>query len=133
MSSKVCPQCFASFSGRVDKKYCTNDCRAEANRLKRRLARQPTILINEILWRNREILRNLWKDRPTMIARETLISEGFKLPYHTGIHITTKGNIYFICYDFGFQPCNVSGSHMALVVKMTSSPLIDAWLPPFNV
>ena len=132
MTPRLCLHCSAPFSGRADKKYCCDDCRAEANRQKHLTARAPTFSINAILWRNRETLRRLWKERPTMVHREALISEGFKLQYHTSIHITKNQNTYFICYDFGFQPCIVSGLRMALVVKMISSSSIDAWSLQFH-
>ena len=127
MPSKICPQCLAPFLGRTDKKYCSNDCRAQANRQKARVARQPSLITNEILWRNREILRALWQDRPTMVARETLLISGFHAEYHTNLHITSSRNTYFVCYDFGFQPFLVSGAKMALVVKMIEHTATDAW------
>jgi hypothetical protein len=127
MSSKVCPQCLTPFLGRTDKKYCSDDCRAQANRQKTRITRQPSIITNEILWRNREILRTFWQDRPTMVSRETLLIRGFRAEYHTNLYITSPRNTYFVCYDFGFQPCLVSGTKMALVVKLIGHTTTDAW------
>lgn len=127
MSSRLCPQCNTPFAGRSDKIYCSDDCRAEANQSKQRIAREPTVAINIILWKNREILRQLWNNRPTMIHWEQLISTGYNLRYHTSLHATNHHKIYFFCYDYGFQPCILQGSKMALVVKLMSTPPIDPW------
>jgi predicted nucleic acid-binding Zn ribbon protein len=127
MSAKRCPQCQKPIAGRSDKKYCSNDCRSLANREKQRIAHQPSVIINQILWNNREALRTLWMQRPTMVSRDTLLSNGYNFHFHTNLHITARGNVYYVCYDFGFQPCMVSGTKMALVVKMISNATRDVW------
>lgn len=116
----------APIIGRTDKKYCSDDCRAQANRLKQRAARQPTVTINEILWKNREVLRRLWQHRPTTVSYETLLINGFHADYHTNLYITMH-SVYFVCYDFGFQPRRLDGHKMALIVKMIGNTTTNAW------
>lgn len=62
-----------------------------------------------------------------MVTRETLLINGFRADYHTNLHITFPQTAYFVCYDFGFQPCVVSGTKMALVVKMLANTTTDTW------
>lgn len=133
MSANRCPQCQNPIIGRSDKKYCSDDCRALANRQKQRIARQPSVITNQILWNNREALRTLWTQRPTMVSRDTLLSSGYNFDFHTNLHITAGGNIYYVCYDFGFQPCVVSGMKMALIVKMISNTTRDVWASPLTL
>jgi len=122
-----CPNCNKPILGRLDKKYCSGDCRALANRQHQRTARQSSLAINKILWRNREILRSLWPERPVLITRDYLISHGYQLQFYTNIHVTTNRLPYYVCYDFGFQPSLKAGVRMALVVKMTSHASPDPW------
>lgn len=62
-----------------------------------------------------------------MVSRDTLLSNGYNFDFHTNLHITARGNIYYVCYDFGFTPCMVSGMKMALIVKMISNTSRDVW------
>ncbi|HTF18074.1 MAG TPA: hypothetical protein VK658_08385 [Chryseolinea sp.] len=62
----------------------------------------------------------------TLVSRETLLINGFHADYHTNLHITMR-SIYFVCYDFGFQPRTVAGNKMALIVKMIGNTTTGAW------
>jgi len=127
MTTRNCLQCQTPITGRNDKKYCSDDCRAVANHEKRKTSRQPTKSINDALWKNREILKTLWNQRPTLTTRDTLLSLGYQFNYYTSQHRTALGAPYYACYDYGFQPRIISGSNAALVVKMVRLSLKDPW------
>src|SRR5690349_10331437 len=102
--SRNCLQCLTPIAGRSDKKYCSDDCRALANRLRSRDARLSARSINEILWRNREILKQRWNQRPTLVTRDVLLNHGYQFAYFTNQLETAGSKDYYFCYDFGFQP-----------------------------
>lgn len=123
---KNCLHCLAPIIGRHDKKFCSEACRSIANYEKRRTARLPTQKINNILWKNREILRALWDNRPTTVSRDELLSHGFHFTYHTHLR-KTSGGTYYACYDFGFLPRLINGEKSALIVKMLKFTQQDPW------
>lgn len=123
---KTCPHCNSPIVGRLDKKYCSEECRSIANYEKRRASRLPSKSINETLWKNREILRLLWNDRPTAVTRDNLLSHGYRFAYYTNQYATTHAP-YYACYDFGFQPRMINGTKTALIVKMLKVSEKDPW------
>ncbi len=102
-TSKTCPECGEKLIGRVDKKFCSDQCR---NSFNNKLNSDSTNLvrnINNILRKNRRVLDELnKKGSKTIVSKETLLTSGFNFTYHTHTYTTQKGYKYYFCYEQGY-------------------------------
>lgn len=97
-----CMQCDAKISGRIDKKFCSNQCRNEYNNNRYRAENQAMISINKILKKNRNILKRLNPEGKIVVSGELLLKSGFDLEYFTNVFVTKTGREYRYCYDYGY-------------------------------
>jgi hypothetical protein len=101
--TKTCPECGEKIMGRIDKKFCSDQCR---NTFNNRLNSDATNIvrnINNILRRNRRILEELNKQSgKTLVSKEALLLNGYNFTYHTHIYTTKRGDVYHFCYEQGF-------------------------------
>ncbi len=103
---KHCLNCGKPIQGRMDKKFCDDQCRnsynyhqyADSNNLVRR--------INYSLKRNRNILESLIPAGEDLgkTTKDKLLQEGFQFKYLTHSYETKKGAVYHYCYDYGYLP-----------------------------
>lgn len=102
--SRTCIQCGASILGRSDKRYCSDPCRHQANNVVKQQNQSERRLhqINAALRKNRSILKQLSPHGKTTIPRQYLDLAGFDFRYLTQLYRTQKGNIYHLCYDYGY-------------------------------
>ena len=99
---KECLECGDSIFGRVDKKFCCDQCRNSYNN---KLNSDSTDYIrntNNILRRNRRILEQLTPNEKAKTTRDKLVEKGFNFNYHTSTYTTKDNRTYFYCYDFGY-------------------------------
>lgn len=100
---KNCPECGEKIIGRVDKKFCSDQCRNTYNNRLNSDASNTVRNINNILRKNRRVLQDLNKQSgKTMVTKDTMLSNGFNFTYHTHIYTTKKGDIYQFCYEQGY-------------------------------
>lgn len=102
MKKRKCIECKEEFLGRVDKKFCSDQCRSAHNN--RRNSDETNFVrnINNILRKNRRILGELNPDGKTNVHREQLLERGFRFSYFTNEYITKAGKVYRYCYDQGY-------------------------------
>lgn len=82
---KECPQCGKTISGRSDKRFCSNQCRAQAHNENRRQnsGEQLILGINAVLRRNRTLLKQASPQGKTTTYRQVLEMAGFDFePLH---------------------------------------------------
>ncbi len=101
---KKCIECGDSFSGRADKKFCSDQCRNAYNNRLNSDSNNFIRNINNILRKNRRILAALNPKGKTKIHREKLLEQGFKFSYFTNTYTTKAGKTYHYCYDQGYLP-----------------------------
>ncbi|WP_299756936.1 hypothetical protein [uncultured Pontibacter sp.] len=91
-------------TGRLDKRFCSNQCRANAHNANRRQnsGEQLILNINSILRRNRTILRQASPLGKTTTYRQVLEIAGLDFRYFTHTYRTKGGNTYHFCYDYGY-------------------------------
>lgn len=91
-------------AGRVDKRYCSDQCRFLQNNQKRREDKGELLMarINAALRKNRSILRQASPLGKTTIRRQVLELAGFNFRHHTHLYRTKQGNTYHFCYDYGY-------------------------------
>lgn len=97
-----CLSCGENIIGRIDKKFCGDQCRNSFNNNRKRISEKSIIKINSILRRNRKILKQLSPIGKTTVRREYLEKLDFEFKYHTHSFITKHGNIYKFCYEYGY-------------------------------
>jgi predicted nucleic acid-binding Zn ribbon protein len=101
---KTCGYCGKPMTGRSDKRFCSDQCRATSANV-RRLTEEGELLIrnvNRVLRRNRQILRQASPVGKTTVRRQVLSLAGFNFNYFTHIYRTRQGNNYYFCYDYGY-------------------------------
>jgi len=99
---KKCLECGDEIFGRVDKKFCGDQCR---NLYNNKLNGQNTNYIrniNRILKKNRNIMESLCPNEKSKVKKDKLLSLGFKFNYFTNIYETKEGRRYYYCYDFAY-------------------------------
>lgn len=99
---KKCAECGVMFTGRVDKKFCSDQCRTSYHN---RISREDKKLIrdvNLILRKNRRILAELYEKGKKEITIEQLRDSGFRFGYFTSIDQTNDDIVHY-CYDHGYS------------------------------
>jgi hypothetical protein len=99
---KLCLSCHTAIVGRSDKKFCDDHCRSSHYQLTK--SDEPDLFrtVNRVLKKNREILSRLNPSGKVKVSRTVLLTAGFDLSFHTQVHKTANGNIYFFCYEYGY-------------------------------
>ncbi len=114
---RVCIECHETFSGRIDKKYCSDTCRTSYNNRINAPANALIKDINSILKKNRKILESLNPEGKAKVHKKTLLDKGFNFSYFTNIYTTKKGSIYYFCYDYGYL--EIQGDFYSLVKRQS--------------
>lgn len=115
LESKSCIECGAEFKGRIDKKYCSDQCRTAYNN---KLNSDETAYVrnvNNVLRKNRRILMELNPDGKSRASRMKLKAKGFDFSHFTSTYTTKEGSLYFYCYEQGYLP--IDKDFLLLVVK----------------
>ncbi|MDI1322979.1 MAG: DUF2116 family Zn-ribbon domain-containing protein [Algoriphagus sp.] len=101
---KTCLNCGKPIVGRVDKKFCDDQCRNTFNNQQSAASNNLIRNINHALKKNRNILEALIPegDELTKTTRDRLLRAGFQFKYFTHLYQNKKGNLYHYCYDFGY-------------------------------
>ena len=113
--NKTCPVCKESFKGRVDKRFCSDECRVEYNNNLNRDRNNYMRNVNNILRKNRRILEKLNPNGKAKVNQKTLLDKGFKFNYMTSIYTTKAGKVYQFCYEQGIL--DIGGGYYTLVQK----------------
>ncbi|MBN1927496.1 MAG: DUF2116 family Zn-ribbon domain-containing protein [Prolixibacteraceae bacterium] len=103
---RLCPVCNEPIIGRIDKKFCSDQCRNTFNNQRYNSTNSCVQKINRTLKKNYSILTALNTQGKTKVSRSKLLYEGFDFNYFTSIYETQKGNMYKLCYDEGYLPLN---------------------------
>lgn len=99
----ACLFCKEPLEGRVDKLFCTPNCKSSYHYKKSK--EKEASMYNRIdlqLKLNRRLLKNFNKAGKSIVRKETLIDAGFDPKYFTHYWKTEKGDVYLFCYEFGF-------------------------------
>ena len=104
IEKKYCLNCGEAIQGRVDKKFCDDNCRNAFNNQQNALTTNYIRRVNHSLKKNRNILEGIIPAGEEMAkcTRARLLSDGIQFRYFTHLYETKKGNVYHYCYDFGY-------------------------------
>lgn len=104
MEKKKCLECNEPITGRIDKKFCSDQCRNTYNNRLNSDSTNQVRNINNILRKNRRILQELNPVDKAKVSKEKMLSKGFNFNYITSTLVTKKGATYFFCYEYGYLP-----------------------------
>ena len=106
--SKKCIACGRPLKGRIDKKFCDDNCRNNYNNQQKAKGSHSTYVrnINNTLLKNRKILESILPDgeETAKANKDKLQRLGFQFRYMTHTYITKTGKTYFYCYEYGYLP-----------------------------
>lgn len=113
-----CLFCEDPLEGRVDKLFCTPNCKSSFHYQKSKEKEASMYnLIDQQLKKNRRLLKNYNKAGKSMIRKETLFKAGFNPKYFTHYWKNEKGNVYLFCYEFGFMEKVENGKPKYLLIQ----------------
>lgn len=98
-----CIHCGKPLHGRIDKKFCNDQCRNSFNNSKSRESNNLVRNITAALRRNRKIINDLLANKTSCnVSRSLLVMMGFDFEYVTHSGATKDGKIVNYCYDYGY-------------------------------
>ncbi|MDG1332592.1 MAG: hypothetical protein P8P74_09700 [Crocinitomicaceae bacterium] len=118
MRKKPCLYCEEPLEGRIDKLFCTPNCKSSYHYQKSR--EQDASLYNKIdvqLKLNRRILKLFNKAGKATVRKEQLLKEGFNPKYFTNYWKNKKGDVYLFCYEYGFLERKENGRFKYVLVQ----------------
>jgi hypothetical protein len=117
-SQKTCAECGAKITGRIDKKFCSDQCRISYNNKLNSDGNNYVRNVNNILRKNRRLLQELNITGKTKVSRDKLTQKGFDFGHITSLYTTREGAVYHYCYEQGYL--EVEKNLYLLVVKKDS-------------
>lgn len=103
-TSRPCLECGEPFRGRADKKFCSDICRTAFNNRLNSIDTRYVRDVNNILRKNRRILKSMNPTGRITVSCEKLKARGFDFNYFTNTWSTPQGTRYYFCYDQGYLP-----------------------------
>ena len=103
MENRLCQSCGEHLRGRIDKRFCSDYCRAMHYNRIHAVDNQLIRRVHYALRTNRNILKRLVSAHGERnIDRDTLLSLGFRPEYMTSIIREPGAGQKFLCYDYGY-------------------------------
>lgn len=99
---KHCLECGDELMGRVDKKFCNDQCRTTYYRKQNLDAIHLIQDINNQLKKNRAILLQFNKTGKATVRKSKLDKAGFNFSLYTSSFTTKEGRNYYFNYDQGY-------------------------------
>ena len=110
-----CLECGNTLIGRVDKKFCNDQCRNSYHNKEKREDAAFARSVNSILRKNRNILKNYNPNGKAKVRKQDLLSSGFNFKYFTNIYTTKDNRIYYFVYEHGYV--SIGNDYYALVIN----------------
>ena len=98
-----CLECNVPLKGRIDKKFCCDQCRSTYHNRTHRKENAYMRRLDRQLKKNRLLLKNLLARGLTKINTKDLILMGFNWAIMTGFNIDSTGAKVIYCYDYGLK------------------------------
>lgn len=98
----VCLQCGKKLTGRLDKKFCDDQCRSTYNNQNKRDDQKYIQEVNRLIRKNRRILKSLCPIGKATVRKEVLDTMQYDYRYFSSIYKSGSNQVYYICYDYAF-------------------------------
>jgi predicted nucleic acid-binding Zn ribbon protein len=112
---RTCQECGIKITGRLDKRFCSDQCRITFNNRINSAETNYTRNVINALRKNRRILIELNKNGKTKVSAVKLKERGFEFRYFTNIYKTKDGTVYYYCFEHGYLP--IEKDTYLLVIK----------------
>ncbi|MEQ8909999.1 MAG: hypothetical protein RIC95_12445 [Vicingaceae bacterium] len=99
---KQCLQCGEELIGRIDKKFCSDQCRNTFNNSLKSKENTYIRKVNSILRKNRRVLSIYNPSGKSKVHRDNLLKGGFNFDYHTDTYTNKENKTYYYCYEHGY-------------------------------
>ncbi|MEQ9405726.1 MAG: hypothetical protein RIM99_19200, partial [Cyclobacteriaceae bacterium] len=116
MNLKQCQACGKELIGRIDKKFCDAQCRADHHNQNRSYGELYISGIQSILRHNRRILKTLSPEGKATVRKTILDQMGYDFRHFSGIFKSQK-NVYYLVYDYAFSPIWEGDTKKVLIVN----------------
>lgn len=126
-NTRKCHTCGIPIYGRIDKRFCSDQCRYIENNKQKQQTEAIVLEMNIAMRKNRKILMTLCPKGRSVVRKEVLVTMGFRMDLFTALFVTTAKQIYYLCYDFGFTPLIERGIPKVLIVSR--QPYMIPWDP----
>ena len=103
---RKCLECGTDIYGRVDKKFCSDQCRNTFNNRTQAIQNKYIRKVNYILRKNRRIMEDLISNTEKnvkRVKRTDLLDKGFNFDYYTNIYSTKANKYYYFSYEYGYN------------------------------
>jgi predicted nucleic acid-binding Zn ribbon protein len=102
---RQCQLCTNPFSGRKDKVFCSDACKAIYHYKLKKVTEEASERIDKILHRNRSILLEIMGKNSgyKKVGKEILDAKKFNWHYVTSYHINTQNKFVNYIYDFSWM------------------------------
>ena len=103
MDHQKCQNCEKPLVGRIDKRFCDSQCRANFHNRHKRKTERVIAAVNRQIRKNRSILFKLCPDGKATVRKERLVDLGFSFQYFSSVY--QEGSLtYYFSYEYGFAP-----------------------------
>jgi predicted nucleic acid-binding Zn ribbon protein len=99
---KKCLECGNPVFGRVDKKFCSDGCRNVFNNKTKASASNYMRNVNNILSKNRRILKAMNPEGKIKKHKDQMMKKGFDFDFVTNTYTTKAGDTYRFVYEQGY-------------------------------
>ena len=105
MTDKVCPECGKAVHGRLDKRFCSSECKSAYHYRDGKEQREASLYtkVSQILRANRRVMSQYNKAGLATVEKEKMMADGFNPRYFTHYWRNRKGEVYWFCYEYGFR------------------------------
>lgn len=103
---EYCLDCGSKLRGRMDKKFCNDNCRSHHNNILNKEKHLELKKINTILKKNESILKKLNQNGVKKLTTAVLIAEGFDFNFFTHQLTGRNGELFNYCYNYGYLLLN---------------------------
>lgn len=115
MKERHCQECGETLRGRIDQRFCSDQCRSTFHNRQKAPPSELFRSINGVLRKNYRILRALNPTDKTRISGQVLRAQGFNFQYFTHQYRTKEGKSYCFVYEQGYLP--LEDDSYALVIN----------------
>ena len=103
---RKCLECGEDIFGRIDKKFCSDQCRNTFNNRTQAIQNKYIRKVNYILRKNRRIMEAFVGDSEKnvkRVKRSDMLDKGYDFNYYTNIYSTKNKKYYYFCYEYGYN------------------------------
>ncbi len=125
VNTKHCLTCGHPLRGRIDKKFCDDNCRSIYNNKKYIHEKGFVKSVNHLLLHNRRILASYVDDNKETekVPKALLHHRGFHFDYFTHTAVSKEGATYYCCYDHAYQVVSEQELQICKVAIMKDAAL----------